>query len=68
MVDWINFLFQTAVLVSGLASLLVIRVLGTQKEGLRSIQAIASETAPPGKAARSSHFTLDSQRSIDRSL
>jgi hypothetical protein len=38
MVDWLHFLFQTAALLSGLASLFVVRLGGKQKEALRSIQ------------------------------
>ena len=32
MVDWLHFLFQTAALLSGLASLFVVRLGGKQKE------------------------------------
>jgi hypothetical protein len=45
MADWIHFLFHTAALVSGLASLLFVRQRGTRKEALRSIQTLASEAA-----------------------
>ena len=56
MIDWVPFLFQTPVLVSGLASLLIVRLRGTRK-ALRSNQTLASE------AAASSRSSMERQES-----
>jgi len=45
MADWIHFLFHTAAVVSGLASLLAVRPRGSRKVALRSMQTLASEAA-----------------------
>jgi len=63
MANWIHFVFQTAALASGVASLLAVSIHGRRREALRSIQTLASAAAGRN-GGRAADVPGDSARSV----